>query len=303
MFQALAGRRGPERLLDLALRGGPHGDRFGLKPGGLNLDKVMAAPVERPRGASFLARPRFRGEIQFRDVVFRYPDRTLDALDGVSFTIRAGDRVGVIGRVGSGKSTLAKLLVGLYEPQSGGIVMDGTDLRQIDPADLRRNIGYLPQSVVLFSGSVRENLALGAPLASDEAILRAARLAGLEEAIGRNPQGYDLAVGERGEALSGGQRQRVAIARALLARPPLLLCDEPTGNLSSKAGEEVVALLRTVCTSLGASILLVTHNPRDAAAGDRVLFLHDGALRTAAELTGGPFVVTDVFRRLEELGI
>jgi len=104
-------------------------------------------------------------------------------------------------------------------------------------------------------------------------------------------------------ALSGGEMQRVSIARALATQPPLVLADEPTGNLSSKAGEEVVALLRSVCARLGAAILLVTHNPRDAAAGDRVMFLHDGALRQAAELTGGPFGVADVFRRLEELGI
>jgi ATP-binding cassette, subfamily C, bacterial LapB len=238
------------------------------------LDKVMAAPVERPRGASFLARPRFRGEIQFRDVAFRYPARELDALTSVSFTVRAGDRVGVIGRVGSGKSTLAKLLVGLYPPQAGSILVDGTDLRQIDPADLRRNIGYLPQSVVLLSGSVRDNLGLGAPHASDEAILRAARLSGLEEAIGRNPQGYDLAVGERGEALSGGQRQLVALGRALLLDPPILLFDEPAQAMDHSSEERLKQRLATEFADR--TMMVVTHRESMLSFVNTLLVLDGG---------------------------
>lgn len=238
------------------------------------LDKVMGAPVERPRGASFLARPRFRGDIQFREVAFRYPGRALDALNGVSFTVRAGDRVGVIGRVGSGKSTLAKLLVGLYAPQEGSILVDGTDLRQIDPADLRRNIGYLPQSVTLFTGSVRENLALGAPHASDEAILRAARLSGLEDAIGRNPQGYDLPVGERGEALSGGQRQLVALGRALLLDPPILLFDEPAQAMDHSSEERLKQRLATEFS--GRTMLVVTHRESMLSFVDTLLVLDAG---------------------------
>ena len=125
----------------------------------------MAAPVERPRGRHFVRRPRFAGDIQLREVSFRYPGEEVNALTRVSLSIRAGDRVGIIGRVGSGKSTLAKLLVGLYAPTEGSVLIDGIEIRQIDPADLRRNMGYLPQNLVLFAGSVRDNLTLGAPLA------------------------------------------------------------------------------------------------------------------------------------------
>lgn len=221
------------------------------------LDKLMTAPVERPRGASFLSRPRFRGDVQFRDVEFRYPGREPNALNGASFAIRAGDRVGIIGRVGSGKSTIAKLLLGLYQPQAGSILVDGTDIRQVDPADLRRNIGYLPQSIVLFSGSVRHNLSLGAPHVSDEAILRASRLAGLDEHIALNPQGYDLQVGERGDALSGGQRQLVALARALLLDPPILLLDEPAQAMDHASEER---LKQKLATEFGdRTMLIITH--------------------------------------------
>jgi len=238
------------------------------------LDKLMSAPVERPRGASFLSRPRFRGEVQFREVEFHYPGRELNAVNGASFAVRAGDRVGIIGRVGSGKSTLAKLLVGLYQPQSGGILVDGTDIRQIDPADLRRNIGYLPQSIVLFSGSVRYNLALGAPQASDEAILRAARLAGLDEHLARHPQGYDLPVGERGEALSGGQRQLVALARALLLDPPILLLDEPAQAMDRSSEER---LKQHLAADFGdRTMLIVTHRESMLSVVNTLLVVDGG---------------------------
>src|ERR671915_513399 len=192
------------------------------------LNRIMQAPVERPADKTFIHRPRLRGAIQFRDVSFRYPGQELLSLNRVSFNIREGDRVGVIGRVGSGKSTLAKLIVGLYAPNEGTILVDGIDIRQIDPSDLRRNVGYLPQNLVLFAGSVRDNLLLGAPHLDDAALLRAARLAGLEEHVNRHPKGFDMPVGERGEALSGGQRQAVALARSFVLDPPILVLDEPT---------------------------------------------------------------------------
>jgi ATP-binding cassette subfamily C protein LapB len=221
------------------------------------LNRIMQAPVERPADKTFIHRPRLRGAIQFREVTFRYPGQELLSLNRVSFNIREGDRVGVIGRVGSGKSTLAKLLVGLYAPSEGAILVDGTDIRQIDPSDLRRNVGYLPQNLVLFAGSVRDNLLIGAPHLDDNALLRAARLAGLDEHVNRHPKGFDMAVGERGEALSGGQRQAVALARSFVLDPPILVLDEPTHAADHSSEERLKARLHEAFPDR--TIIVVTH--------------------------------------------
>ena len=221
------------------------------------LNKIMDAPRERPRDRSFVHRPALGGDIRFQDVAFKYPGSEIDALAGVSFAIREGDRVGIIGRIGSGKTTLAKLLVALYQPQGGSILVDGTDIRAIDPADLRRAVGYLPQNIALFAGSVRDNLLLGAPGADDAAILRAASIAGLIDIVNRHPKGFDMPVGERGEALSGGQRQTVALARALITDPPILVLDEPTHAMDHSAEERLKAQMQTELA--GKTILIVTH--------------------------------------------
>ena len=221
------------------------------------LNKIMDAPRERPRDRSFVHRPALGGDIRFQDVAFKYPGSELDALAGVSFSIKEGDRVGIIGRIGSGKTTLAKLLVALYQPQAGSILVDGTDIRAIDPADLRRAVGYLPQNIVLFAGSVRDNLLMGAPGADDAALLRAASVAGLTDIVNRHPRGFDMPVGERGEALSGGQRQTVALARALVTDPPILVLDEPTHAMDHTAEERLKAQLQTELA--GKTIIIVTH--------------------------------------------
>ena len=205
------------------------------------LDQVMALPVERPPREPLPAPPELRGEIEFKNVTFSYPGQKFPALDGVSFVIKPGERVGLIGRIGSGKTTIEKLVLGLYEPDQGAVLVDGTDLRQIDPADLRRNIGCVLQDVFLFHGTVRDNITLGAPFADDRAVLRAAQIAGVEDFVARHPLGFDMNVGERGESLSGGQRQAVAVARALLLDPPILVLDEPTSAMDNGAENRVQA--------------------------------------------------------------
>ena len=221
------------------------------------LNKIMDAPRERPRDRSFVHRPALGGDIRFQDVAFKYPGSEIEALAGVSFAIKEGDRVGIIGRIGSGKTTLAKLLVALYQPQGGSILVDGTDIRAIDPVDLRRAVGYLPQNIALFAGSVRDNLLVGAPGADDAAILRAASIAGLIDIVNRHPKGFDMPVGERGEALSGGQRQTVALARALITDPPILVLDEPTHAMDHSAEERLKSQMQTELA--GKTILIVTH--------------------------------------------
>ena len=221
------------------------------------LNKIMDAPRERPRDRSFVHRPALGGDIRFQDVTFKYPGSEIDALTGVSFAIKEGDRVGIIGRIGSGKTTLAKLLVALYQPQGGSILVDGTDIRAIDPVDLRRAVGYLSQNIALFAGSVRDNLLVGAPGADDAAILRAASIAGLIDIVNRHPKGFDMPVGERGEALSGGQRQTVALARALITDPPILVLDEPTHAMDHSAEERLKTQMQNELA--GKTILIITH--------------------------------------------
>ena len=238
------------------------------------LNRIMEAPVEREPGRTFVMRPRLDGRIDFRAVTFRYPGQQVDALREVSFSIPPGTRVGIIGRMGSGKSTIAKLLIGLYHPQSGNVLIDGIDTRQIDPTDLRRNVGYTPQNIVLFSGTMRHNLTMGAPQADDAAMLRAVQLVGLDEHVSRHPLGYDMPVGERGDALSGGQKQAVALARALLSDPPVLLLDEPTSSMDTATEEQFKG--RLARTLEGRTLLVVTHRESMLSLVDHLIVIDGG---------------------------
>lgn len=203
------------------------------------LDKLMNLPVEREAEKRFLHRPSFSGRIEFKNLSFSYPDQPSKALDNVSFRMKAGERVAFIGRIGSGKSTLEKLIMGLYQPQEGAVLIDDTDIRQIDPADLRRNIGYVPQDIEMFFGSVKQNIVFGTPYAPDHEVIRVAKASGVSEFVNRSPLGFDMQVGERGASLSGGQRQSIAIARALLLSPPLYVLDEPTNAMDNSTEERL----------------------------------------------------------------
>ncbi|CAJ95487.1 ABC-type bacteriocin/lantibiotic exporter [Cupriavidus necator] len=240
------------------------------------IDRMMALPVERPPGKHFLHRPPLRGEIEFRQVSFRYPGRDIAALDGVSFRIASGERVGLIGRIGSGKTTIEKLILGLYAPDAGTVLVDGAEVRQLDPAALRRDIGYVPQDVMLFSGTLRDNIVMGAPYTDDEAVLRAARLGGVSDFVDRLPDGYHLRLGERGEGLSGGQRQAIAIARAELLQPPLLLLDEPSSAMDNRTEEQFKARLALALG--GRTLILVTHRGSLLSLVDRLIVMDQGRI-------------------------
>lgn len=241
-----------------------------------SLDSLMNLPVERPSGREFLHRPEFKGGIEFKKVSFRYPDQPIDALAEVSFTIQPGEKVAIIGRIGSGKSTIEKLILGLYEPGEGSILLDGTDIRQVDPVDLRRSVGYAPQDVVLFFGSIHENITMVAPFADDADVLTAADIAGVTEFVNRHPAGFDMPVGERGEGLSGGQRQSVAIARALLMDPPVVVLDEPTNAMDNSTEERFKAKLTEGMK--GKTLILVTHKASLLSLVDRIIIMDQGHL-------------------------
>jgi ATP-binding cassette subfamily C protein LapB len=241
------------------------------------LKKIMMVPVERPPESTFLHRATLRGEIEFKNVSFKYPDQNAYALKDVSFSLKAGEHVGLIGSIGSGKSTLGKLLIGLYDPEEGMVTVDGTDTRQIDPNDLRCFIGCVPQDITLFRGSVRENIIMGHPDVDDEAILRAAQLSGVSEIVKKHSAGFDMPVGEQGRSLSGGQRQTVALARAVLHDPPILILDEPSSSMDARTERRLCNNLKSILE--GKTLLLVTHRASLLTLVDRVIVLDNGSIR------------------------
>ena len=239
-----------------------------------SLNQMMAKEVERPLGCAFLSRPSVQGDIEFRGVSFAYPEQSNPVLKDVSFRIGVGEHVAMLGRVGSGKTTIAKLLLGLYRPTNGAVFVDGVDLRQLDPAELRRGIGNVSQDVTLFYGTLRENIVLGSPLADDEAILKAIRISGMEDLINAHPQGVDMQVGERGNRLSGGQRQSVGIARAVIHEPGILLLDEPTSAMDQSTERTIKA--RLAAFQQGRTTILITHRTSLLELVDRILVLDQG---------------------------
>ncbi len=246
-----------------------------------SLDKLMAQPVERPGAdegaAPFIQRREFKGEVELRSLRFSYPQREDAALDGISMKILPGEKVAFIGRVGSGKSTIQRLVMGLYQPNDkdgGAVLLDGIDLRQLDPADVRRNIAHVAQDVMLFHGSLRDNIAFGMPHVDDAAIVAAAEIAGLSEFVQRHPKGFDLPVGERGEMLSGGQKQAVGIARAVLHNAPILLLDEPTSAMDFSTEAQITQ--RITAFAKDKTVLLVTHRTSLLSMVDRVIVIDNG---------------------------
>lgn len=240
------------------------------------LEGLMAQEVERPEEAAFISRKTLRGGIEFRDVGFTYPGQSASVLRNVSLRIQPGEHVAILGRVGSGKTTLEKLILGLYRPTSGAVLVDGIDLRQLDPAELRRNIGYVAQDPMLFYGSLRDNLVLGAAPVEDEDVLKAARIAGILDLVNAHPQGFDLQVGERGSLLSGGQRQAVALARALINDPPVLLFDEPTSSMDRSTEENVKHRLRSFAK--GKTMIVITHRTSLLELVDRIIVIDAGRI-------------------------
>ena len=239
-----------------------------------SLDEIMNKPVERPLDSNFLSRPSFRGDIEFREVSFSYPNTQENALTKVSFKIKAGEHVALLGRMGSGKTTIHKLILGLYLPTEGAILIDGIDARQIDPAELRRCVGYVQQDTQLFYGSMRENLTITAPHVDDAAVLMAAHAGGIDEFINAHPKGFDLSVGERGETLSGGQKQGVGIARALISKPSIILLDEPTSAMDHSAEDAVKK--RLMEAAVGKTVLLISHRSGLFDLANRIIVVDSG---------------------------
>jgi ATP-binding cassette subfamily C protein LapB len=241
------------------------------------IDNVMSLERERPPERVYVARKVTQGSVVFDNVTFKYPTGAENALEKISFRVEPGERVGIVGRVGSGKTTVGRLLVHFYEPQEGRLLIDGVDIRQYDPADLRRGIGFVLQDTDLFFGKLRDNIVLGKPAATDEEVLAAARLAGVESFIAHHPLGYDMPIAEGGRSLSGGQKQAIGLARILVRKPKILFLDEPTAHFDVRSEAEFIERLKALA-SREMTILISTHRPSLLGFVDRLLVFDRGKL-------------------------
>ena len=241
------------------------------------LDKIMGLADERISATSFVNRPVAKGKIEFKGVKFSYPGTDRPVLNGVNLTINPGERVGIIGRIGCGKTTLGRLIAGLYQPTGGELLLDGVEIRQYHPYEIRKAIGLVGQEGELFSGTVKENILMSHPTASDEEILDAAKLSGVEEFISSHPLGFDLPVGERGSQLSGGQRQAVALARALINKSRVFFLDEPTASMDATTERMMIARLAEALHP-DQTLILSTHRNSALALVNRLVVIDRGTI-------------------------
>jgi ATP-binding cassette subfamily C protein LapB len=258
------------------------------------IDRVMNLERERPPERSYVSRRIEEGRVAFENITFRYPGGAENALEKVTFHIKGGERVGIIGRVGSGKTTVGRLMVGFYDPDDGRVMVDGVDARQYDPADLRAGIGFVLQDTDLFYGKLRDNITFGKPSATDEEVLAAARLSGVESFIAGHPLGYDMPIAEGGRSLSGGQKQAIGLARTLIRQPKVLFLDEPTAHFDVRSEAEFLERLKHLAAET-MTIIISTHRLSLLGFVERLLLFERGRLvadgprdKVIAMLQGGP---------------
>jgi subfamily B ATP-binding cassette protein HlyB/CyaB len=220
--------------------------------------------------------PQVAGQVSFENVTFRYRPDSSEVLKRMSFSVTAGEVIGIVGRSGSGKSTIAKLIQRLYLPERGRIVLDNVDLAQVDPAWLRRQVGVVLQENFLFNSSVRDNIALADPGLAMEQVIQSAKLAGAHEFILELPDGYDTIVGEHGSSLSGGQRQRIAIARALVANPRILIFDEATSALDYESEAVIQKNMVQICQ--GRTVFIIAHRLSTVRPADQIYVVEKGEI-------------------------
>lgn len=237
------------------------------------LNHLTRLALEQGPSQRYIRRESFEGEIEFKGLSFDYGDR-YDALKELNLRIRPGEHVALIGKIGSGKSSLLRLLLAMGQANRGQLTIDGIDVAQLNPIELRAALAYVPQDVVLVSGTLRENLALKQPTANEAALMAAADVAGLGDFIRSHAMGLDLPIGEQGKGLSGGQRQSVAIARAILGQASIFLLDEPTSAMDNQTESSVIAKLKSLAE--GKTLIVSTHRASLLNLVDRVIVLDEG---------------------------
>lgn len=256
------------------------------------LNSVMDLRDERVATESFVTRPIEKGKIEFKKVGFQYPLNSRLVLDGINLSISPGEKVGIIGKVGSGKTTFGRLVAGFYSPTNGEILIDGVDLRQYHPHEVRTAVGLVMQDTDLFIGSIKANLLLANPRASDAELIRACKLAGVDDFVSLHPLGYDLPVGERGRNLSTGQKQAVALARVLLVEPKILFLDEPSSAMDLATERSFLMRLKSMLKP-DQTLLITTHRYSMLELVDRLIILDNG--RVVAD--GGKNQVLDALKK------
>jgi len=239
------------------------------------IDEIMDMDTEK-NGQNFLSRPNLNGDIEFKDVHFSYKNQNLETLKNINLTIKQGEKVAILGKIGSGKSTLTKLIMNLYSPTKGSVLVDQTDVRQIDPSDLRQAVGCVPQEAFLFMGSVKDNITISEQYVTDEEILEVSKLAGVHDFLGKHESGYDLILGERGEGLSGGERQSITLARALISNPGILIMDEPTNSMDKQTEVQFIKRMKDIIEDK--TLIIVTHKMPLLHLVDRVIIIDNGKI-------------------------
>ncbi|MBB6413000.1 type I secretion system permease/ATPase [Mesorhizobium sangaii] len=241
------------------------------------VNSIMDQPEDRPDTVGFVNRPIRNGAMAFRNVGFVYPGSENEVLTGLNFTVKPGERIGIIGRIGSGKTTMGRLVGRLFLPTSGELLLDGIDIRQYHPSEVRAAVGIVAQAGDLFSGTIKENLLMACPEATDEQIIEAAKAAGVDDFVSRHPRGYDMNVGERGTNLSGGQRQTVAIARLLLTKPKIVFLDEPSGSMDLASERQLIKQLK-VAFDRDTTLIVSTHRFSMLELADRLIVIEQGKI-------------------------
>ena len=240
-----------------------------------NIDEIMKLDTE-TTNKNFLSRPNLNGDIEFKNVDFSYKSQNFLALTDINLKINEGEKVAILGKIGSGKSTLAKLVMNLYSPTNGSVLIDKTDVRQINPTDLRSAIGVVPQESFLFMGSIKDNITIGEQYATDEEIIEASKLAGVHDFLGKHEAGYDLIIGERGEGLSGGERQSITLARSLISNPKILVMDEPTNSMDKQTETNFIKRMKGIVENK--TLIVITHKMALLNLVDRVIIIEDGKI-------------------------
>ncbi len=241
-----------------------------------SLDGLMKQPTEHTKGNDYLRRGKYKGEVSFENVSYSYPNQDGLALEEITFLIKKGERIGIVGRVGSGKTTIGKLVTKLFPPKTGKILIDGVDISQLDPSEIRENIGYVSQDPWLIAGTVEQNISFGATEIKTEQMIEAADVSTSSDFINAHNKGFKQMLDERGEGLSGGQKQAITIARAIVKKPPILILDEPTSSMDAKTEKNFIDRFKKY--NAEATILLITHRTSLLSLVDKVIVVDKGKI-------------------------